>query len=209
MADQWLPQFTHQDMPEMEEKEVFSGYSRIKQYRFRFPLFKGGESTLIQREVFVRPPAVAVLLYDPDTNQVVLIEQFRIGALGESESPWILEIVAGVIDEGDTPVQTAIRETLEETGYSIQSLIPICHCFVTPGLSNEKIYIYCAKINAKTEGGIYGLTDHGEDIKVHLMDREKAFQLLSQGKIISAPTIMALQWLQVNYSSLRFPPKIE
>jgi len=205
MMSPWTPHFQKQDAKLLKEETVFSGYSQVKQVEVQIPLFQAGISHPLQRELFCRPSAVAVLLLDPETNQVVMIEQFRPGALFEGESPWLLEIVAGVIEANDTPEASAYREVKEETGCEILSLILVCSYLVSPGISNEKIIIYCARVKAPLAIEFHGLAEEGEDIKVHVFSTEGAFQLLSQGKISSSPTIIALQWLQLNLSSLRFP----
>lgn len=208
MADQWLPQFAGKDVFGLEEKELFSGYSRICRYSFQHPLFSGGQSHSIHREVFLRPKAIAVLLLDPDQEQIVLIEQFRVGALSEPNGPWLLEIVAGVVDEHEDLEKAAFRETKEETGCTILSLLPVGAYLASPGVSNEKLFIYCGRVQAP-KTGIYGLSEEGEDIKVHVLSIETAFQLLAQGKIVSAPAVIALQWLHINRFALRFPQEIE
>lgn len=205
MANQWLPQFTHKDLIKLEEKEMYSGYSRVVKYCIQHPLFIGGENRSQTLEAVLRPNAVAVLLYDPDAKKVVLIEQFRIGALNEAESPWLLEIVAGVVSPGEDLEVAARRETEEEAGCQILSLIPVCGYLTSPGYSNEKIFIYCGRVKASEAGGIYGLVEEGEDIKVHVLPIELAFKLMSDGKIGSSPTLIALQWLKINLSSLQFP----
>lgn len=202
MSNPWHPQFTRKDVIEIKEKTIFSGYSQMKQFSFKIPLFEGGQSSTIQREVFCRAPAVAVLLIDLEAEKLILVEQFRIGSIESSESPWLLEIVAGVVDEGETPVATAIRETFEEAGCKIQALIPIHDYLPSPGFMNEKVKIFCGKIQAPSTTTIHGLAQDGENIKRHIFSVEEAFQLLDSGKILAAHTLIALLWLKSNYPSL-------
>jgi ADP-ribose pyrophosphatase len=204
MTIQWKPQFVKEDALIAGEELLFSGYGQIKKLDLQFPLFKGGLSNLVSRELYHRPPAVAVLLFDPEQSKVVMVEQIRMGAFSE-DNPWLLEIVAGVCDEGENRVETAYREVKEETGCTILSLLPIVHYLASPGISDEKIFIYCAQVVAPITGGVHGLAEEGEDIKVHVFSLEEVFELLSLGKIISGPAVVALQWLKLNYLSLHFP----
>ncbi len=206
MITPWASQFRLQDLKILEEKEVFSGYSHIKQFTFQYPLFSGGTSQPIPREVIFRPSAVTVLLIDPAEKKVVLVEQFRAGALSNAAGPWLLELVAGVCEEGERPEETAYREVKEETGCEILSLIPICSYFTTPGISVEKIFIYCGKVKApQLNHQTFGIVEEGEDIKVCVLSVDEVFQLLAEGKIVSSPALIGLQWLQLNFRTLHFP----
>lgn len=204
MSTEWAPYFTAKDFTILSERDAYSGYCAVKQFRFQFSIFAGGVSHPVEREMVCRPPAVAVLLYDPDTEKVVMIEQFRTGAMEET-SPWILEIVAGMVDPGETPESTAFRETFEETGCTLLSLTPICTFLVSPGISNEKTYIYYGRVKTPKGGDFHGLLDDGEDIKVHVFPKEVVFDLLKKGKITSASAVIAIQWLQINHETLHFP----
>jgi len=209
MGMSWAPQFHLKDVGILKEENVFSGHCQITQFELQFPLFEGGISKPVPRELVYRPPAVAVLLYDPLADKVVLVEQFRVGALREFESPWLLEIVAGVTEPDEPIIDTACREVQEETGCTVLSLIPICSYLTSPGIFGEKIVVYCGQVKAPDMGGHHGLVDEGEDIKVWVLKTEEAFRLLFEGHIVSSPSIIALQWLKINQSSLRFPSGIE
>jgi len=204
----WKPQFVKEAVTVVKEELLFSSYCQIKKFNLRFPLFKGGISNIVSRELLHRPSSVAVLLYDPQNDKVIMVEQFRTGAFNEN-NPWLLEIVAGVCEKEENVEETAYREVEEETGCQILSLLPILSYLVSPGISDEKIYIYCAKVVAPITGEIHGLVEEGEDIKVHVFSSEEVFELLSLGKIISSPAIIALQWLKLNQLSLHFPPNTE
>ncbi len=205
MTIHWAPQFALADLKIVTETEVFSGYSKIKQLQLQHALFEGGTSQPLFRELIVRPAAVAILLYDPEQDKVVMIEQFRVGALSDPEGPWVLEIAAGVMEPNESIEQTVYREVKEETGCEILSLVPICSYLTTPGISNEKIHLYCAKVIAPLNEQIQGVSGEGENIKVWVIDRKEAFHLLSLGKIMSSPAVIALQWLKLNGTSLHFP----
>lgn len=205
MTHSWKPEFTSNDVVILEDKIVFSGYCQVKEFQMRHRLFAGGWSSPITRQVFTRPLAIAVLLYDPDADKVVLIEQFRVGALEEADSPWILEIVAGLVDADESVEQAVYREVEEEAGCELLSLIPVCAYLMSPGTTAEKMLIYCGRVKAPSQGKVCGLVEEVEDIKVHVIPTSDAFELLFQGKITSSPAIIALQWLKINHASLRFP----
>lgn len=209
MSTPWAPQFHLKDVVILKEENVFSGHCQVTQFQLQFPMFAGGTSKPILRELVYRPPAVAILLYDPDQDKVVLVEQFRVGALRALENPWLLEIVAGVTEPDESIIDTACREVKEETGCTVLSIIPICAYFTSPGIVGEKISIYCGRVKAPDIGGNHGLVEEGEDIKVCVLKTDEAFRLLVEGKIVSSPAVIALQWLKINQASLHFPSGIE
>jgi len=188
----------------LKEATPFQGFFSVKQFDLRHTLYKGGWSQTISREVFHRGNCVAVLLYDPDRDEVVMIEQFRMGALQlPSEQAWLLEIVAGAIEEGETAENVAHRESLEEANCEIETLIKISEFFTSPGGTSELLTLFCGKVDTRDVGGLHGLASEGEDISVTAMTFDAAYQLLLDGKILSAIPIIALQWLYINRSQLR------
>jgi len=181
----------------------YSGFFRMEQYRLRHELFAGGWSPEITRECLERGHAVAVLLYDPDHDQVVLLEQFRVGALEFPGGPWLLEIVAGIMDDpSETAEQVAQRETVEEAGCALLDLIPICHYLVSPGGTSESITLFCGRVDASRIGGLQGMAEEHEDIRLHVVSRTEALDLRNTGRINSAAPIIALQWLELNRAKL-------
>ena len=188
----------------LKEATPFQGFFSVKQFDLRHTLYKGGWSQTITREVFHRGNCVAVLLYDPDRDEVVMIEQFRMGALQlPAEQAWLLEIVAGAIEEGETAENVAHRESLEEANCEIETLIKISEFFTSPGGTSELLTLFCGKVDTRDVGGLHGLASEGEDISVTAMTFDAAYQLLLDGKILSAIPIIALQWLYINRSQLR------
>lgn len=193
---------TQKDVKISDEEIVYKGFFQLRRVELTYRLYAGDWGLPLVREVFDRHPAVGVLLYDPRTDQVVLTEQFRIGAYADQTSPWLIEIVAGVIDHPGETSQTAVahRETQEETGLSIERLIPLCDYWVSPGASTERFHLFCAHVDATQAGGIHGLVEEGEDIRVLIWDRQRAIQALQTGEIRNAATIIALQWLALNHA---------
>lgn len=182
---------------------VYRGFFRLEKYRLKHTLFAGGWSDEIVRELFVRGSCIAVLLYDPRTDHVVLIEQFRIGAIAEPERAWLIEIVAGAIEEGETAESVAYRESLEEAGCEIKQLRVISEFYTTPGACGERITLFYGEVDSNGVGGIHGLDHEGEDILVRAVPFEKVRQMLETGEIESAIPIIAIQWLALNRQNLR------
>ncbi len=177
---------------------AYDGYFQIVRYRIKHSCFAGGWHDNVMREVFERGHAVAVLPYDPVLDQVVLIEQFRIGPAAIGQYPWLLEIVAGIIEQGESLDDVARREMEEEAGCTVSELMPMYQAYVSPGGTTETMALFCGRIDSSSVGGVHGLDDEQEDIKVHVVSREQALTWLAEGKISSSPAIIALQWLALN-----------
>jgi len=187
----------------LEKIPVYEGYFRIDRYRLRHELFAGGMSAPISREVFERGHAVGVLPYDPVRDTVVLIEQFRIGAYAAGVEPWLLEIVAGIIEDGETPEDVAKREALEEAGLTISELLPVRTYVVSPGGASESVHVFLGRVDSSTAGGIHGLDSEDEDIRVKAVPWAEARRLLDDGKICNALGLIALQWLALHRDDVR------
>lgn len=187
----------------LDTQTVYEGFFRLEQYTLKHTLFNGGWTPPIKRELFRRGNCVAVLLYDPVRDEVVLIEQFRVGAVLQPERAWLLEIVAGAIEAGETAVEVAHREAYEEAGCEIQELMEIMQFFTTPGGSSEWITLFCGKVDSSQVGGIHGLAEEDEDIRVSAVTFEEVFQMLEDGKIESGIPIIAIQWLSIHREQLR------
>jgi len=202
LSDNQQSEFTPQDVEIISKEILFKGFFRMIKYRFRHKLFEGGWSEVIEREMFERGHAAALLPYDPVSDQVVLIEQIRVGAL-EHAHPWQLEIVAGIIDTDESPEQVVRREASEEAGISVDELAKVTSYYPSSGGCSEKLDVYVGKVDASTAHGIHGLDYEGEDIRVHVVSRETAYQWVVEGKFENGASIIALQWLQLNHQSLR------
>jgi len=176
---------------------AYQGYFRLEKYKVRFKLFEGGWSHICDREIFERGSAVAVLPYDPVQDKVILIEQFRMGALKDQKSPWLLETVAGVIDTDETIEEVAKRETKEEAHLNIQKLVPICDYWSSPGSCTEQVHLFCGIVDSTQAGDICGLEDECENIRVHVIDRQEAYAFIQSGMVNQPPAIIALQWLML------------
>ncbi|MCL1051419.1 ADP-ribose diphosphatase [Shewanella abyssi] len=194
--------FTHEDVELFAKKTLYKGFFKMEEYRFKHRLFDGGWSGEIIREVFERGHAVVVLPYDPINDKVVLIEQIRIPVLESAKSPWLFELVAGMIDAGQESEQVAIKELKEETGLDALSVTKVNQYFASPGGTSERFDFYWAAVDSSNADGNYGLPEEHEDIKVHVVDREFAYKMMTDGQIDNASTVIGLQWLQLNYQDL-------
>ena len=182
---------------------AYQGFFRIERYRLRHSLFAGGYGPELERELFERGHSVGVLPYDADRDQVLLVEQFRIGALNDPRGAWLMEIVAGMIDSGERPADVARREAVEEAGCQLGELMSIGEYYVSPGGSSERTTLFCARANMQGLGGVHGLPEEGEDIRVHIVSFDAAMDMIATGALNSAMPIIALQWLALNRERLR------
>ncbi|OUS31984.1 ADP-ribose pyrophosphatase [Thalassotalea sp. 42_200_T64] len=201
-------QFTHSDFTVAARDIKYQGFFRVDQYHLKHKLFNGDWGQLISREIFERGDAVVLIPYDPVNNTLILIEQFRPGAIRTEECPWMLEFIAGMFAENESPVEVAIREAEEEANLLIakSQMQHVMNYLSSPGGTSEKLYMYvaCVDLTDFIDGTISGLADENEDIKSHLMSLEDALTHLNNGRISNASTIIGLQWLALNSRSLAF-----
>jgi len=195
--------FAKNDVEIIARETLYSGFFSMELYRFRHRLFNGEMSGEIKREIFERGHAAVLLPYDPVRDEVVLVEQVRIAAYDTSDTPWLLEMVAGMIEEGESVEDVARREALEEAGLVVGRTKPVLSYLASPGGTTERSSIMVGEVDATTAEGIHGLADENEDIRVHVVSRELAYQWVEEGKIDNAASVIALQWLQLHYQTLR------
>lgn len=198
--------YTAADVDVADTVREHDGYFKIDTYRLRHRQFEGGWGPEIRREIFERGHAVAVLPYDPVSDEIVLIEQFRTGAYAalksgwfpNGASPWLYECVAGIIDPGEAPEEVARREMVEEAGLPVSELIPALHYLATPGGSSESIFVYIGRVDASGVGGLHGLAHEGEDIRPFTIPLADAYKASTEGVMANATTVIAIQWLLLN-----------
>lgn len=182
----------------LQKKRTFQGYFAIDEYQLRHDKFEGGQTDIMTREIFERGIVAAVLPYDPVRRQVVLIEQFRLGATKDERSPWLLEVVAGVKEPGESDEALVHREAQEEAGIAVTDLVPIANYWVSPGGTTERVSLFCGKVDAQKASGVHGVDHEHEDILVHVIDIQDAYDMVKNGMVNNAPTIIALQWLELH-----------
>lgn len=195
--------YGREDVKLLNQKDLYKGFFRMTEYRFKHRLFEGGWSEEVKREVFERGNAGVLLAYDPKRDEVVLIEQIRIPAYETSETPWLLEVVAGMVEHGESPEDVVRREAQEEAGVIVGRCEPIVSYLSSPGGTSERMYVYVGEVDATTAKGIHGLAYENEDIRVHVVSREQAYRWVEEGIIDNAASVIALQWLQLHHLELR------
>lgn len=184
-----------------DNKTVFKGFFTLKNLKFTHSLFQGGQSLLLQREVFCRGQAVVVLLYDLAEQKIVLVEQCRAGAIenaiakNDINQAWLIEPVAGMIDLGESPKQACIREVKEETGADITEPEFISQFYPSPGACDEILHLYASQVDSHMVNKHAGLASENEDIRVVILPFADAKKQLLEGRVNVATTYMALQWL--------------
>lgn len=194
---------SEKDLEILAREVCYQGFYRLERIALRHRLFAGGMSPPITREVIEKGDVAAVLLYDPERDEVVLIEQFRVGARDDPTGPWLLEIVAGLIEPGETPEQVARREALEEAGCTVTDLLPITTFYVSPAKTSQRTWLYCGRVDASRAGGVHGLAHEGEDIRVVCMPADDAIALVERGRADSAWPLIALLWFARERDALR------
>ncbi len=191
------------DIDILSRQTVFHGYFRVDRYQLQHRLHAGGMSATLTREVVERGHIAAVLPVDVDRDRVILIEQFRPGAMAADWEPWLLECVAGIIEPGEAAADVARRETLEETGCAVTDLVPIHRFLSTPGASSETVALFCGRTDSSNAIGIHGLRHEGEDIRPHVFGVNEAIAMLHSSATSNAITLVALQWLASSYRELK------
>jgi ADP-ribose pyrophosphatase len=189
----------------ISRETTYKSFTQVDVLRLQHSLFIGGTSPIIQREIVIKPEAVGVLIYDPILDAVLLIEQFRVGALPES-NPWQIEIVAGLVDgEGESLETVAMREVQEEAGLTLSRLERVMTFLLSPGGSNERFTLFVGQADLSTikTGSLHGLPEEGEDIRVNIMTTSKALNLLNEDILFNAPLLISLQWLGLNQKYLQ------
>lgn len=194
---------TRDDVEIIDRRVAFQSFGRIHDLTLRHRRFAGGMTDPMSREVYERRPVAAVLLYDAPRDTVVLIEQFRAGAYVAGVVPWQVEIIAGLIEDGETPEEVARREAREEANCTVGALERIGAVMTSPGGTSELCTIFCGAVDSRGAGGIHGLAHEHEDIRVLPMAREAALAALDAGRIVNAKCFIALQWLALHHIALR------
>jgi ADP-ribose pyrophosphatase len=191
------------DVEIIARETLYRGFFSLNLYRFRHRLFNGDMSPEIKREIFERGHAAVLLPYDPVRDEVVLIEQLRIAAVDTSSSPWLLEMVAGMIETGESVEDVCRREAQEEAGVTVGRCKQVLSYLASPGGTSERLSIMVGEVDATTAEGIHGLEEEHEDIRVHVVSREQAYRWVEEGAIDNAASVIALQWLALHHESLR------
>lgn len=199
----YYPTYQQQDVEILDKTTSFRGFFTINTYKIRHRLYNGQWSGPVTREMFERGHAAVVLPYKADTDELVLVEQFRLGALATKSSPWLLEAVAGMFGPDESAEEVARREAQEEAGLTLGRIEPMLSYLSSPGGTTERIHLFLGEVMGEVVPGIYGLAEEHEDIRVQLIPREDALTLLAEGLIDNAATVIALQWLSLHGDTIR------
>lgn len=196
------------DVSLISKESGYNGFFKINRYTLKHKKFNGDETRPLIRECFERGHAVGVLAYDPWLDTVVFLEQFRIGAYVNEEtdneqSPWLLEVIAGIVEPGETQEDVAHREAFEEAGCTLLTLEPIGDFYCSPGGTSETTQLYCGCVRSEGIEGIHGLEEEGEDIRVMVVSFDKAVRWLKMGRLNNASALISMQWLMLNRQDLR------
>ncbi|MFN3207883.1 MAG: NUDIX domain-containing protein [Roseovarius sp.] len=181
------------------------GFFLTRTYRLRHPQFEGGMSHALTREVFVATDAAIVLPYDPVRDRLLLVEQFRMGPFGRGDPfPWVLEPVAGRVDGGETPEETARRECLEEADLELDRLEHVSSHYCSPGCSTEVFHCYVGLCELPENGQSHGgLDTENEDLRRHVIAFEQALEMTRSGEVNVGPLFALLLWLERERPRLR------
>jgi len=183
----------------ISQSREYDGFLKLDRVRFRYERFDGTWSDEITRLILERGDAVGVLLYHRHRQSVLLVEQFRYAAYVHGGPGWLLEIVAGVIEEGEGRLATAQRELIEETGYSLSHLHDFGMFYPSPGGSSERIYLYLGLLDGMPRTGPGGgLAAEQEDIRLREIPLTETLRMIESGEICDGKTIIALQRLALH-----------
>ncbi|ARQ09604.1 GDP-mannose pyrophosphatase [Rhizobium etli] len=186
----------------VSEQTLSNGWTRLSSYLLDY-IDRKGATQQLKREVYHRTPAACILLYDPKRELVVLVRQFRLAVHLNGDPAWMIEVPAGLVDD-DHPEQAIRREAMEETGYHLRDARFLFKCYPSPGAITEVVHFFVSLIDIAdrvAEGG--GLDEEHEDIEVLEVPLDEAAQMIENGEIFDAKTIMLLQWALLNRNKLR------
>lgn len=197
------PQLDNSDVEIVDRRECHRRFLRVDLLTLKHRRHEGGWIGPMERELLVKNQAVGVLLYDPGRDEIVMVRQFRVGVMEDKSSPWLLELVAGMVDKDETLEEVASRESQEEANLLPRDLIRIADYYNSPGTSNERVILFCGRVDAGQAGGVFGLDEEFEDIEVVTLSCDQASEAVRDGTIDNAMSIIAIQWLLLNKSELQ------
>ena len=182
----------------INKKNIHKGFFEMNEVTLKYKKIDGSWTNNIKRELFGGAQVSAVLPYDPIKKEIVLIQQFRPGTISKNINNFLYEIVAGIIDKGESAETTAKRECIEETGCEIKNILPIQGYFPAPGSSESFYHLFLGEIEAFEGSRSMGLESENEDILVKCYNFSKVKQMLQNKEIVNGITLIALQWFFLN-----------
>ena len=187
------------------KRVVYKGFFSVEEHDLSYRKFNNQQSSILTRSALISSDAVIVLPYDPVNDRILLIEQFRSGPYVKGDKqPWVLEPIAGLIDEGETPESAGIREAQEEAHLEIKRLELVARSYPSPGISTEFFHQYIGIVELLDSSDlIAGLSSENEDIRSHIFEYEQFFEMIESGKVKVGPLILLGLWLSKNRNRLR------
>ncbi|MDA9748630.1 NUDIX domain-containing protein [Pelagibacteraceae bacterium] len=182
----------------VSKKNLYNGFFKMNEVVLKYKKYDGTWTNKISRELFGGAQVSAVLPYDPLKKEIILIQQFRPGTISKNFDNYLNEIVAGIIDDGESPEDAAKRECVEETGCVIKKLIPIQGYFPAPGSSESFYHLFLGETETFNGTRIMGLENENEDIKVQSFKTSEIREKMQKGQILNGLTLIALQWFFLN-----------
>ena len=185
--------------------KVYDGFFSVEEHVLSYQKFNKEQSAVVTRSALISSDAVIVLPYDPVNDRILLIEQFRTGPYVKGdENPWVLEPIAGLIDEGETPESAGIREAQEEAHLKIQKLELVARSYPSPGISTEFFHQYIGIVELPESSNlIAGLSSENEDIRSHIFEYAQFSNMIRSGIIKVGPAILIGLWLAKNRKILQ------
>lgn len=179
----------------LAKRPIADGFLEINEYRFEVEKFGGGTQVLV-REVMERGHAVGVLGYDPRRDEVVLVSEFRPGRMVNGEYPFSDNVTAGVVNQGESPVEAAVREMKEETGLELRAPV-LVHpgAYVSSGGTSETVAVVVGLVDSAVAGGIHGNADESEDICTVVLPAQEFIDRVRRADITDFKTLVAGYWL--------------
>jgi ADP-ribose pyrophosphatase len=187
----------------VERGLAHDGFLGLEVLQLRHERFDGGWTPVLRRELVRQREAAVILPYDPLRDSVLLVEQFRTGALRGPAGPWLIEAPAGLIEPGETPEGLARRELQEECGLQARRVEHALDYWATPGSSSELVHVFVGEVDLADAGGLHGVAHESEDILGRVLKASEAFEWLDEGKIVAATGVIPLQWLRQHRPALR------
>ena len=186
------------------KRVVYKGFFSVEEHDLSYRKFNNQQSSILTRSALISSDAVIVLPYDPVNDRILLIEQFRAGPYVKGdENPWVLEPIAGLIDEGETPESAGIREAQEEALLEIKRLELVARSYPSPGISTEFFHQYIGLVSLPEETNLVsGLESEAEDIRSHIFSYEEFYKMIVGGEMNVGPAILLGLWLSKNRKSL-------
>ena len=182
----------------LDKKNIYDGFFKMNEVTLKYKKYDGNWSNEVKRELFGGAQVSAVLPYDPENKKIVLIQQFRPGTISRNSENYLDEVVAGIIDQGETPEDTAKRECLEETGCKVNNLKSIQGYFPAPGSSESFYNLFLGEVIAPSKEIIRGLENENEDILVKSYSLDEVRAKMKKKEILNGLTLIALQWFFLN-----------